>query len=88
MQSTEIARDSEVVARINGVASKISTFSLLFGLKLGELILRHTDNLNKTLQNKEFSASECQELVRLVIKALETLRNEDSFNLFGKSGEG
>ena len=51
VQSAEIARYSEIVAHINGVASKMSIFSFLFRVKLGELILRHTDNLGKTLQS-------------------------------------
>lgn len=78
----EVVKDSETIARINGVASEMNTFRFLFGIELGEMILKHTDNLSKTLQHNDFSASEGQEIARLTIRTLETLRNEDSFNLF------
>ena len=35
-KSVEIVKDSETIARINGVASQISTFTFLFGVELGE----------------------------------------------------
>ena len=59
--SVDVVKDSETIARINGVVSQMSKFSFLFGV-LGEMILRHTDNLSKTLQHKDFSASEGQEI--------------------------
>ena len=80
--SVDVVRDSETIARINGVASQMSKFNFLFGGVLGEMILRHTDNLSKTLQNKDFSASEGQEIARLTIQTLDTIRNEGSFDLF------
>ena len=49
---------------------------------LGKLILSHTDNLSSTLQHKEFSASEGQEVAKLTIKTLESIRNDESFDLF------
>ena len=49
---------------------------------LGKLILSHTDNLSKTLQHKEFSASEGQEVAMLTIRTLESIRNAESFDLF------
>ena len=42
--------DTSIKARIIGVEAQFSTFRYLFGVCLGELILRHTDNLSKTLQ--------------------------------------
>ena len=44
--------------------------------------MRHTNNLSKTLQSKACSAAEGQKLADLVVKSLQTIRNEDSFNLF------
>ena len=73
--------DSETAERINGVAFQMRTFSFLFGVKQGELILRHTDNLGKTLQHS-VSASGGQEIAQLTIKTLEKLRNDETFNLF------
>ena len=44
-------------------------------------MLRHTNNLSRTLQN-EFSAAEGQHAASLVVGTLETLRNDESFDLF------
>jgi hypothetical protein len=50
-EAKEIALDSETRTRIAGVEFKMSTFSYLFGVLLGECVLKHTDNLSKTLQS-------------------------------------
>lgn len=83
----EIVKDSETIAQINGVASQMSTFTFLFGVELGETILRNTDNLSKTLQHRVFSASEGQEVAQMIVKTLEPVRNEESFNLFWEKVE-
>ena len=49
---------------------------------MGELILRHTDNLSKTLQNPELSAFEGQETAEMTCKTLDSIRNDESFDLF------
>ena len=49
-EALEVCSQSEVKARINGIQSKMKDFDFLFGLLLGEWILKHTDNLSKTLQ--------------------------------------
>ena len=49
---------------------------------LGELILRHTDNLSRTLHHKAFSAAQGQGNARLTVQTLKSLRNDESFNLF------
>ncbi len=41
--------DTAMKARIRGVSSQVTTFQFFFGLVLSELILRHTDQLSKTL---------------------------------------
>ena len=47
----DIVKDSETRARIIEVQATMTTFTYFFGLVLGERILKHTDNLSKTLQN-------------------------------------
>ena len=42
--------DSEVRARVNGVASQMKTFDYFFGTYFHYCLLRHTDNLSKTMQ--------------------------------------
>ena len=62
--------------------AQIKRFEFLFGVVLGEIILRHTDNLSKTLQAKALSAAEGQEIASMVVVTLETLRDDTSFDAF------
>ena len=50
--------DGDMRARIIGVETQIHTFDFFFGIYLGNLLLRHTDNLSKTLRLKSLSAAE------------------------------
>ena len=81
-EATDIARDTETKARIGGVAAQMTKFDFLFGVILGELLLRHTDNLSKTLQKKITSAAEGQHVGRMVIDTIQSLRSDESFDLF------
>ena len=74
--------DGEMKARIIGVETQMHTFDFLYGVFLGELILRHTDNLSKTLQHKSLSAAEGQHLARLTLEVLRSLRDSDRFTAF------
>ena len=78
----EDARDTESKARIQGVAAQMDTVDFHFGIFLSELVLRHTDNLSKTLQNKAYSAAEGQKLADMVVETLLAIRNEDAFDIF------
>ena len=57
-QALEISKDSETKARIQGVASQMHTFKLLFGTMLAEMVLKHTDNLSRTLPCLQLLAKE------------------------------
>ena len=81
-ESITITRDTETKARINGVQAQMRDFNFYFGIVLGELILRHTDMLNQTLQKKTMSAAEGQEVARMTISTLESLRDDASFAAF------
>ena len=74
--------DGEMKARIIGVETQMHTFDFLYGVFLGELILRHTDNLSKALQHKSLSAAEGQHLARLTLEVLRSLRDSDRFTAF------
>ena len=69
--------DTEMKARIRGVSAYMKSFDFLYGL-----ILRHSDNLSRTLQRANVSAAEGQLIVTMTIKTLELLRNDNSFRLF------
>ncbi len=65
-----------------GVHSYMETFNFFFGISLSELVLRHSDNLSRTLQSPRLSAAEAQKVVKMTVKTLESLRKEDKFDLF------
>ena len=46
---------------------------------MGELILKHTDNLIKTLQKEKLSAVEGQKIVALKVKSLQSIRSDVIF---------
>ena len=60
----------------------METFEYLFGLSLGERILKHTDNLSSTIQNPSLTAFEAQELAKKTIQTLQRIRNEEAYDLF------
>ncbi len=72
-ESLDVVKDSDMKARIQGVAAQMRKFEFFFGVSLGFLILRHTDNLSKTLQRADMSAAEGQEVVSLTLTTLKSL---------------
>lgn len=60
----------------------MKTFDYLFGMVLGERLLKHTDNLSKTLQNPSLTASEGQQIAQLTIETLQQIRTVEAFDLF------
>ena len=79
--------DTEMKARIRGIASQMESFRFLFGLLLSEMILRHTDKLSQTLQSPDLSSVEGHEIAVLTVKTLQTLHSDTNFNLFGEKSE-
>ena len=57
-------------------------FDFLFGLLLGEQILKHTNNLSKTLQATAMSAAEAYRVAKLCIDVFKKIRTDDDFDLF------
>ena len=74
--------DTETKARIQGVAAQMRTFTFFFGLLLGERVLRHTDNLSRTLQHVSMSAAEGQKAAAITVTILKSIRNDASFDQF------
>ena len=68
--------------RIAGVQYQINSFDYLFGVSVGECILKHTDNLSKTLQNPKLTANDAHTIADLTHKTLERLRNDKTFDMF------
>ena len=71
--------DMENTARIQGIAAVMETFDFLFGVVLGDVVLHVVDNLSRTLQHKDLSASEGQVAVKLTIDTLSSLRSAEEF---------
>ena len=82
MLFVDAVRDTESKARINGVAAQMEKFDFLFGAVIGELILRHSDNLSQTLKKKTTSAAEGLQVARMVTATLQSLRKQECYDLF------
>ena len=80
----ERVKDTEMKARIQGVAAQMMKFDYFFGVSLGLLILRHTDNLSRTMQTADMSAAEGQDVTAMTVSTLKSIRNDASFDLFWK----
>ena len=80
-------KDREAKARIHGVQAQMQTFGYFFGLRLGFIILGHSDNLSMWLQAKNLCAAEAQKIAKSTVSPLKKLRSDDKFNLFWKDVE-
>ena len=56
--SLNIFKDSEMRSRIIGMNTCMISFDFFFGTMLGELLLRHSDNLSRALQRSHVLAAE------------------------------
>ena len=81
-ESLERVKDTEVKARIQGVAAQMMKFDYFFGVSLGLLILRHTDNPNRMMQKADMSAAEGQVITAMTVSTLSASRKNASFDLF------
>ena len=75
-------KEAEVRSRITGVQAQMSNFSFHWGINLGESLLRHADNLSKTLHNPKLSTASGQEIASKTVETLQHIPNERDFNLF------
>lgn len=60
-------------------------FSFYYGVVLGEVILRHCDNLSCTLQKTDISAAEGQEVAALTVKTLISIRSDEFSFILGEN---
>ena len=82
-EALAVVRELEVKARINGVAAIMKTFGFLFGLILAERILKHTDNLSKTMQTSSMSAVEARSISQTCITVFNKIRTTFPLISFG-----
>ena len=62
------SRDSEIWARIGGVAKQMDSFNFFFGVEPGRNM---ADNLSSSLQASNMSANEGQSIMKMTILTLE-----------------
>ena len=77
--AADIVRYTDTKAQIRGIAAQMDSF---FGLVLGEMLLRHTDNLSRTLQNKKCSAAEGQAVAQMTVNAIQSTQSDAEYDLF------
>ncbi len=77
--AVDVARNTESKAKSQGVKSQMNTFRFAFGTMLAEMILRHTDNLSRSLQEK---VALQLKIGAMVVGTLQSLRNDSFFELF------
>jgi len=63
-EAYEETKDTDAKARMMGVAMQMNTFEFYYGVSLAHLLLRHTDNLSRTLQHKNISAAAGQQVAK------------------------
>ena len=87
-ESLEHVRDTEMKARIQGVAGQMRKFDFMFGVALGSFILRHSDILSRNLQRDDISAAERQEIASITGTTLQAFRTISKFNEFFENVKG
>ena len=81
-ESYDGCKETEIKARIQGVAAQMRTFHFYYTASLAEMVLRHTDNLSRALQKETISAVEGQQIAEQVKKTLMSLRTDAQASTF------
>ena len=75
-------KDREAKLRVLGVQTKMRIFDYFYGLRLGILLLRHSDNLSASLQTKYLYAAEAQTTAKHTVATLKKIKTEENCHLF------
>ena len=84
-ESLDFVKETEMRSRIKGVSICMRSFDYFFGASLGELLLKHSDNLSRTLQSSSMSAAEGQKIAEMTVSTLQLLRSDESFASFWRN---
>ena len=60
----------------------MKSFNFFFSIRLGYLVLSHSDNLSVTLQTPNMSAAEAQKSLRRIADTIVSLQEQAEFNKF------
>ena len=69
----------EIKGRIIGVKSQMNTFNYCYRVTILQLVLRHSDNLSKTLQKSSLTSCQGKEIADLTLPTINSLRSESEF---------
>ena len=78
-ESLQAVKDTETKAKIQGVAAQMTTFNFFFGSMLAELVLKHTDNLSRTLQHVSMSAAKGQQIAAMTVAHCAVMTSSTTF---------
>ena len=67
--------------RVMGAHAQMKMFDHLFGIYLGTLVVKHSDNLSRTLQ-RYMSAQDGSAVSQLTLKTIEKMKNDETFLWF------
>ena len=79
-ESLDYVKETDMRSRIIGVQAGMRSFDFLFGAMLGELLLRRTDILSKTLQSPGISAADGQVVAAMTVKTIQSLRTDENLD--------
>ena len=80
----ETKLEPDIKGRIIGVKRQMGIFDYFCGVYVGEMLLKHSDNLSHAVQTSHISAAECQLVATFTTKKLTKIRTEEAFLYFGK----
>ena len=72
----------DIKGRVPRMQHQMTTFDCFFGVNLAILLLKHSDNLSRTLQNPNMLVVECQSVTNLTTSTLAKVRSDQRFALF------
>ena len=78
----ETKLDAETKGRVLGAKYQMETFEYFYCVFCEALVLKHSDNLSKTLQHTYISVSKGKEIAELTVKSFQKVRSDDSFDMF------
>ena len=81
---TSIVPDTVMKVSIRGVSSQMNRFRYLYGIILGELLLKHANNLSWTLQHTSLlpRSSTIKSDVDEAVETLNGIRGDEHVDLF------
>ena len=78
----ETKLEPDIKGRIIGVKYQMGTSDYFYGVNLGGMLFKHSENLSRAIQTSHMSSAEYQLVVALATKILTKTRIEEVFSLF------